>query len=105
MVYERPAPSPVREAVYDAVPVNQKTAWPRPVEPEVELPIERSLRPVSIEPARKPASRPDTQSQSFPYDEVFDAADSDALRKAILHYEILGKPMALRSPSEEASMF
>ncbi|MBP7053391.1 MAG: hypothetical protein KBE65_20470 [Phycisphaerae bacterium] len=105
MVYERPAPSPIRETAYDAVPVNRKTTGPGPVEPEVALPVERSLQPVASDSARKAASRPDTQSESFPHEEIFDTADSDALRKAILHYEILGKPMALRSPSEEASTF
>ncbi len=31
---------------------------------------------------------------------VVDYGDPDALKKAILQYEILGKPLALRDPSE-----
>jgi len=31
---------------------------------------------------------------------VLDYADMDALRRAILHYEILGRPLSLRDPSE-----
>ena len=31
---------------------------------------------------------------------LLDYSDSDSLRRAILHYEILGKPLSLRNPSE-----
>jgi len=36
---------------------------------------------------------------------LIDYSDSDALKKAILHYEILGKPLALRDESERSSTF
>jgi hypothetical protein len=36
---------------------------------------------------------------------VIDYSDPDALKKAILHYEILGKPLALRNPSEQTLPF
>ena len=36
---------------------------------------------------------------------VIDSSDPDALRKAILHYEILGKPIGLRDPSEQSTIF
>jgi hypothetical protein len=32
---------------------------------------------------------------------LIDYSDADALRQAILHYEILGKPLSLRDPSEQ----
>jgi hypothetical protein len=36
---------------------------------------------------------------------IIDYADPDALKKAILHYEILGKPLSLRDSSERAMAF
>ena len=36
---------------------------------------------------------------------IIDYSDPDALRKAILLYEILGKPLALREPADETSSF
>jgi len=36
---------------------------------------------------------------------IFDYDDPDALRKAILHYEILGKPVGLRDPVEQSTPF
>ena len=36
---------------------------------------------------------------------VIDYNDPDALRKAILHYEILGKPLACRDPFESNSLY
>lgn len=35
---------------------------------------------------------------------IIDATDRDALKKAILHYEILGKPVALRDPFEQMGL-
>jgi len=34
-------------------------------------------------------------------EDFLDLKDSEALRRAILHYEILGKPLSLREPSEQ----
>ena len=36
---------------------------------------------------------------------IIDYSDPEALRKAILHYEILGKPLALRDTSDETATF
>ena len=36
---------------------------------------------------------------------VIDYSDPDALKKAILHYEILGKPLALRDEAAQTSVF
>lgn len=36
---------------------------------------------------------------------LIDYSDPDALKKAILHYEILGKPIALRDPSRQIASF
>jgi len=43
------------------------------------------------------AKAPKVEDVSEP---VLDYADMDALRRAILHYEILGRPLSLRDPSE-----
>jgi hypothetical protein len=45
------------------------------------------------------------QSAGFQPAAVIDYSDPDALKKAILHYEILGKPIALRDASDEPSSF
>jgi hypothetical protein len=37
--------------------------------------------------------------------DIIDYSDPDALRKAVLHFEILGKPLALREPSDETISF
>jgi len=34
-------------------------------------------------------------------DDLLDVSDPEALRRAILHYEILGKPLSLRGPDEK----
>ena len=39
-------------------------------------------------------------SEELTVESLLDYADPDELRRAILHYEILGKPLSLRSPSE-----
>jgi len=36
---------------------------------------------------------------------IIDYDDPDALKKAILHYEILGKPLALRDMPEPSTTF
>jgi hypothetical protein len=37
---------------------------------------------------------------AFAFDSILDFTDTDDLRKAIIHYEILGKPLSLRNPGE-----
>jgi len=44
------------------------------------------------------AQKPVVEDVSSP---VLDYADADELTRAILHYEILGKPLSLRGPSEQ----
>ncbi len=55
-------------------------------------------REVTIGARQEPAAGYDPAS-------IIDVADPDALRKAILHYEILGKPIGLRDPSEQSTIF
>lgn len=122
MVYERPTPEPSTERAQHAA--RQKEARAAVVAagrqatapaPEIDLkvetgrptfePILEGLTDVMREPP-KPVElgvqRPETARESvgFPAASVIDYRDPDALKKAILHYEILGKPVALRDLSE-----
>jgi len=42
----------------------------------------------------------ETPGAAFVFESLLDFNDSDDLRRAILHYEILGKPLSLRRPGE-----
>ncbi len=78
-------------------PVDYGTARPEPV----------TLKPVSLdvmpeveklpEYKRARAAVPaEIDEATFPGEPLLDASDPEALRRAILHYEILGKPLSLR---------
>ncbi|MGE5296201.1 MAG: hypothetical protein ACM3VT_15365 [Solirubrobacterales bacterium] len=95
MVYQPSVPTPrqrsaperrTREPVFSA-------AAPQPIlePPSIELP-EVSLGPTTTAIESPIASR-------------IDYSDPDVLTNAILAYEIFGKPLALRDPSEETSPF
>ena len=58
-------------------------------EPIVQLQVD--AKPIPLKPKYRPATTPARQ-----YLPVLD--DPDELKKAILHYEILGRPVALRDP-------
>jgi len=87
-----------------------------PVEPQIETGIPElgtmreglgtvtPERPESL-PRRKERLATQHESAGFQPSELIDYADSDALKKAILHYEIFGKPLALRDPSAQISPF
>lgn len=49
-------------------------------------------------PATAIAGRPRTPKPEAALERLLDASDPDELKKAILHYEILGKPLSLRDP-------
>ena len=69
------------------------------------------LRPLEVPEAPKlPFSTPSVQPEKKQAQElgskpvverILDFDDTDALKRAILHYEILGKPVSLRSPAEQ----
>ena len=123
MVYERAEPPAVQPAAQrehqaarqrqagEAVAAAGRAARkePAPVEPKVEIksavlePIAGGLPDIALEP-RQP-SEPDKQKTEVSREAaglesatLLDSSDSDAIRKAILHYEILGVPLALREP-------
>jgi len=60
------------------------------VAPEVQPAIEELPELIS-----KPVERPEP---GLAIESLLDYADPDELRRAILHYEILGRPLSLRGP-------
>ncbi len=100
----------------EAVSAGRKAAMtPTEPRPEITMPdlapatvdlADETLRPLQpielgregLEPQREAVTGYDPAS-------VIDSSDADALRKAILHYEILGKPIGLRDPSEQSTIF
>lgn len=96
MVYQPPA-----------VPQERSAVRPRPAKPAVaavrqQITIEppKPLEPPQAALAVSSSAVPDGHSLA-----VVDSSDPDALKRAILHYEIFGKPLALRDPSQEAAVF
>ena len=70
-------PSPKKEAIGIEVPVSPKIKAPVEEVPQTEYPAAWSLGEI-----------------------LRDYEDTERLRRAILHYEILGKPVSLREPLE-----
>ncbi len=119
MVYERAAPPPV-QPVAGPPPVRQSQAGEAvaaagraitkesaQVERKLEVkgpalePIAEALPDLGVEPPQPSESdSPKTAESGGTAAAVLDASDADALRKAILHYEILGVPLGLREPFE-----
>jgi hypothetical protein len=88
---------------------------PPPAAPKVETTA--ALKPMTAqlaslaseppEPLRLDTLEPQSPRKTGGLDPaaIIDYNDPDALKKAILHYEIFGKPLALRKPSERAAGF
>jgi hypothetical protein len=121
MVYEPPQPqvSAQREPQVSRRPEPQKTvtAARQRTAPRLELtrqegfePIVSGLPPIMAEPTEtldpgRVQRKTQREPAGFEPTTLIDYSDSDALKKAILHYEILGKPLALRDESERSSTF
>jgi len=69
--------------------------------PGIEPTIE-GIRDRGLQPAR-PLTSARREPTSVPALSIIDYEDPDALKKAILHYEILGKPLALRDPFKQGA--
>jgi hypothetical protein len=73
--------------------------------PSLQLDVREAQKPIT-EPLKKLKDehlliRPKTtQAETTLREPLLDFNDPNALRRAILHYEILGKPLSLRRPSE-----
>jgi hypothetical protein len=76
------------------------------VEPRVEIksaglePIAAGLPDIALEPSEPDGQKMQVSREAAGLESatLLDSSDSDAIRKAILHYEILGVPLALREP-------
>lgn len=122
MVSERPGPQPStgrehqvarqREA-QRAVTAAGRPATAPTVEPVRWATPEPMMEDSSLIMAAPPEPlKPGEIQQGLPRDTggfepaaVIDYSDPDALKKAVLHYEILGKPLALRDESAQVSAF
>ncbi|MFQ6036559.1 MAG: hypothetical protein ACE5NM_12040 [Sedimentisphaerales bacterium] len=102
-------PAPARKIGYPQPVAQRVTAKKRPIriptvealkEPKLPRPAPR-VRPAVEELPQlisKPVERPEPE---LAVESLLDYADPDELRRAILHYEILGKPLSLRGPGEQ----
>jgi hypothetical protein len=117
MVYERTEPTDSmrerhaarqREAK-EAVSAAGRRATMPPVETGVEIPRPDLAPAVEDFAGATLGPPPPTEARREPAGgyqpgSIIDSSDPDALRKAILHYEILGKPIGLRDhPSDQAA--
>jgi len=111
LIYERqPSPQPVQQ---------ERQRPSRPPAPRADRRRRPKARPVAPSPPREmpavaPAPKRAAVARSITpgYTSVTaggalgaDYRDTEALRRAILSMEILGKPLALRDPSEQKSQF
>jgi len=125
----RPAgPPPSRQFRPQVQPPRRKVMRPRPavqkpatkLEQEIEFetiePLEALKLPPSaaLEEYKEPVIKPlkgledmrigipsETAQPEAAIGPLLDYADTDELKRAILHYEILGRPLSLRGPSEQ----
>lgn len=127
LVYERPASPPSTEREQQAVRerearkailvARQQAAKAPSVEPQIQVggpasePMIEGMTAAMREPP-KPLEPESARSQTARepaggYDPaaIINYSDPDALRKAVLLYEILGKPLAFREPADEPSSF
>jgi hypothetical protein len=92
-------------------PLEKTTVKPRMSKPmpEIQMPAEERLELASepvIESKDKykyTAAQQEMPGVPFALESLLDYTNSDELKKAILHYEILGKPLSLRRPGEHIS--
>lgn len=90
MVYERPNEPQVGQTMPETG-VGQVTA------PTLGPPLSVESSAKMLAPVPEPAG--------YQPMDVIDYSDPDALRKAILHYEIFGKPVGMRDPSQVQQSF
>jgi hypothetical protein len=108
-----PRPTPAKpdvelapvELLKELQPKGQQLSVPTPklaeVKPEIEqLPdfTAKTVKKLAPKDARLISQTPSTK---YLADILSDYADAGSLRRAILHYEVLGKPLALRGPGEQ----
>jgi hypothetical protein len=84
-----------------------KRALPRPqpkphVQPDIQQLPEYTSKVVKGLAGKRVATAAEMPQVQHLSELLSDYASPDDLRRAILHYEILGKPLSLRNPSEQA---
>jgi hypothetical protein len=127
LVYERPQSQPStqrehhaarqREAQQAVAAAGQSAATQAPpVKAPVAMAVSRlepvvedlshlvAESPTPLEPGEPPRKAP-REAAGLDWATVIDYGDPDALKKVVLHYEILGRPLALRDMPEETSLF
>jgi len=104
-------PVPRRQYGPEVRPQPRKIVRPQPVARKLAAETEPAIELPALEPPAGPKLSPPTPQLQPKLEELpefiryaselsLDYADADKLRRAILHYEILGKPLSLRGPSE-----
>jgi len=99
----RPQPAVKRQPVQipTAAPIEKPSPVPAALEPGlikvIPEPISKSIEGLPEEYAPEAEEKVEHE---FAVESLLDYADPDELRRAILHYEILGKPLSLRRPGE-----
>jgi len=76
---------------------------PRGPRPVIRPAVARLARGQPAVAVQKPATIAEIPEAQHLAEILSDYADPDELTRAILHYEILGKPLSLRQPSERIS--
>ena len=94
-----------RKATMSPAEPRPESVEPGPKPPAEELADVTPHLPGPLEPGAEGPKTPPAVVAGYDPASIIDSADPDALRKAILHYEILGKPIALRDPSEQSTTF
>jgi hypothetical protein len=87
-----------KEPVQKSKPPSPPVAQIKDKKPKISAPITPAIKGLQDERDTKLA--PIMTESEYLSELLIDYADPDELRKAILHYEILGKPLSLRDPSE-----
>jgi hypothetical protein len=127
LVYERPQPQPStqrehqaarqREAQQAVAAAGQSAATQGPpIKAPVDMgvpklePVMEDLSHLMAEPptpleSGEPARKAPHEAAGLDWATVIDYGDPDALKKVVLHYEILGRPLALRDTPDETSVF
>jgi len=116
-IQPRPAgPVPTRQYRPQTPPTGRKIARPQQVAGKMASKKQKwAVEPLTLELSKKEAkeltAKPTEQKDAtivaetpqiqYLAEALLDYADPDELKRAILHYEILGKPLSLRSPSSD----
>jgi hypothetical protein len=97
LIPEEPEPQVVRPPVRKvARPVISQAVKPQVVEPQIQPKIEKVPEIAVVAPQVETVVPVETSQVKYLSEILSDYENPDSLRRAILHYEILGKPLALR---------